>query len=379
MSDVTAPGNFARTSTRPTLGLRDALTMAGRSLRLSRRNVEALLTSVALPIMLMLLFVYLLGSAIHTGTRYVTYVVPGVLLLCAGFGSATTAVSVSQDTTGGIIDRFRSLDVGGAAVLAGHVAASVVRNAVSTVLVLGVAFLIGFRPNATALGWAAAGAILLVFIVAISWLSAAAGLLATSPEAASGFTFFVIFLPYPSSAFAPIATMPGWIHGFAHYQPATPIIGSIRGLPLHTAVGDTPGGRWPGAGGLVRRHPRRRRRGLRRAFPPPHRRLTRGVPCDCPTCLSTSWGSGRAARPKLLDLEYGIYATTCQNVLRGKTTFWLHDLGPERRAGRPEEIAGDQRATTVDPAPGLSGYVFWPILRSLRRSPAICSRHADVT
>ena len=220
--------------------LTDSFTMIGRSLRLSRRNIDALMTSLMLPIMLMLLFVYLFGGAIHTGTAYVTYVVPGVLLLCAGFGSSLTAVSVSNDMTGGIIDRFRSMDVGGAAVLAGHVAASAVRNAASTLLVFGVAFLIGFRPHAGPLDWLAAAAVLLAFILAISWLSAAVGLLAKSPEAAGGFTFFVMFLPYPSSAFVPIDTMPTWLHGFARHQPATPVIETIRGLLLGTPVGNSP-------------------------------------------------------------------------------------------------------------------------------------------
>src|SRR3954467_4261633 len=116
------------------------LTMVGRCLRLSRRNLEALLTSLMLPIILMLLFVYLFGGAINTGGAYVTYVVPGVILLCAGFGSATAAVSVSQDMFGAIIDRFRSMGLSGASVLSGQVAASVARNLASTVLVFGVAF-----------------------------------------------------------------------------------------------------------------------------------------------------------------------------------------------------------------------------------------------
>ena len=218
----------------------DSLTMVGRSLRLTMRTPDALLTSLLLPVMLMLLFVYLFGGAIQTGTRYVTYVVPGVLLLCAGFGSATTAVTVSNDMTGGIVDRFRSLDVGGAAVLAGHVAASVARNLASTVLVFGVAFLIGFRPSAQPLDWLAAGGVLLVFMLAISWLSAAIGLLARSPEAAGGFTFFMAFLPYPSSAFVPIETMPTWLHGFAENQPVTPVIETLRGLLLGTPVGTSP-------------------------------------------------------------------------------------------------------------------------------------------
>ena len=182
----------------------------------------------------------LFGGAIQTGTRYVTYVVPGVLLLCAGFGAATTAVGVSQDLTGGIIDRFRSMDVAGAAVLAGHVTASVVRNLASTVLVLGVAFLIGFRPNAGPADWLAAGGVLLLFILAISWLSAAVGVLARSPEAAGGFAFFMVFLPYPSSAFVPIDTMPSWLHGFANNQPVTPVIETLRGLLLDAPVGSSP-------------------------------------------------------------------------------------------------------------------------------------------
>jgi len=220
--------------------LADSLTMAGRSLRLSIRTPDALLTSLLLPIMLMLLFVYLFGGAIQTGTRYVTYVVPGVLLLCAGFGAATTAVGVSQDLTGGIIDRFRSMDVAGAAVLAGHVTASIARNLASTVLVLGVAFLIGFRPNAGPTDWLAAAGVLLLFILAISWLSAAVGVLAKSPEAAGGFAFFMVFLPYPSSAFVPIDTMPAWLHGFANHQPVTPVIETLRGLLLDAPVGTGP-------------------------------------------------------------------------------------------------------------------------------------------
>jgi ABC-2 type transport system permease protein len=226
-------------------------TMVGRCLRLSRRKVDAMLTSLMLPIMLMLLFVYLFGGAINTGTRYVTYVVPGVILLCVAFGSSTTAVSVSEDMKGGIIDRFRSLDIGGAAVLAGHVAASVARNAASTVLVLGVAYLIGFRPSAGPLDWLAVAGILLLVVLAVSWLSAAVGLLAKSPEAAGGFTFFVMFLPYPSSAFVPIDTMPAWVHGFARHQPATPIIESVRGLLLHTPVGNGPWLALAWCGGLL--------------------------------------------------------------------------------------------------------------------------------
>jgi ABC-2 type transport system permease protein len=214
------------------LVLRHPATMIGRSLRMSRRNVDALLTSLMLPVMLMLLFVYLFGGAIQTGTKYVTYVVPGVLLLCAGFGASMTAVSVSHDMAEGVIDRFRSMDIGGSAVIAGHVVASVARNLVSTALVLGIAFAIGFRPQAGVAEWLAAIGVLVLFLLAISWFSAAIGLVARSPEAAGGFTFFVSFLPYPSSAFVPVATMPGWIQGFARHQPVTVVVETLRGLLL---------------------------------------------------------------------------------------------------------------------------------------------------
>lgn len=253
MSDLTAlgarPAGAARPTGLPAAGAGSARrastaaqwqVLAGRCLRLSRRNVEALLVSLTLPVLLMLMFVYLFGGAISTGTRYVTYVVPGVMLLCTSFGAATTAVAVSQDLTSGIVDRFRSLDVGGAALLAGHVLASVARNVVSTVLVFGVAFAIGFRPHASAAGWVAAAGVLLAFVLAVSWLSAAVGLVAGSPEAANGFTFLPTFLPYASSAFVPVATMPSWLHGFARNQPVTPVIETLRGLLLGTPVGAEP-------------------------------------------------------------------------------------------------------------------------------------------
>ncbi|MFD3329844.1 ABC transporter permease [Streptomyces sp. NPDC058701] len=217
-----------------------AVTLAGRSLRISRRQPDVLVTALMLPVMLMLIFVYFFGGAIDTGTAYVTYVVPGAMLLCAGFGAASTAVSVSQDMKDGVIDRLRSLDVGGVPILAGHVTASVARNLLSTALVLAVALAIGFRPQAGPLGYLAAAGLLFAYITAISWLAAALGLLADSPEAAGGFTFLMMFLPYPSSAFVPIDTMPGWLHGFADHQPLTPVIESLRALLLDRPAGDAP-------------------------------------------------------------------------------------------------------------------------------------------
>jgi ABC-2 type transport system permease protein len=214
--------------------------MIARCLRLGWRNTDALVTSLVLPIVLMLLFVYLFGGAINTGTAYKIYVVPGVLVLCAGYGSALTAVRVTEDMTGGVIDRLRSMNVGGTAMLTGHVVASAARNAVSSALVLGVAFAIGFRAHAEFVGWLGAAGLLMLFIVAISALSAVMGMLTRSAEAANGCTFALLFLPYPSSAFVPIGTLPPWIRGFARNQPATPVIEAIRGLLLSHPAGNAP-------------------------------------------------------------------------------------------------------------------------------------------
>ena len=210
----------------------DAMTMTGRSLRLSVRSPDAMLTALLLPVMLMVVFVYLFGGAVAIGTSYIEYVVPGVLLLCAVTGAATTAVTACQDMTGGIIDRFRSLDVPATVVLGGHVTASLVRNVVSTVLVAAVAAGLGFRPHSDPARLAAALGLLLLFVAAASWLAAAFGLAVSSPEAANGAMFFLMFLSYASSAFVPVRTMPWWLRGFARHQPATPVTETLRALLL---------------------------------------------------------------------------------------------------------------------------------------------------
>jgi ABC-2 type transport system permease protein len=212
----------------------DSLTLIGRSVRQSVRSIDALITAAVLPVMLLLLFVYVFGGAIRISGRYVDYVVPGIILLCAGFGSATTAVSVCQDMTGGAVERFRSLPIVSSAVLSGHVVASVLRNLASTAIVIGVALAIGFHPHAGVGEWLAAIGILILFMAAISWLAACFGLVARSPEAANAFSFVVMFLPYVSSAFVPTRTMPEALQWFADHQPVTPIIETLRSLLMGT-------------------------------------------------------------------------------------------------------------------------------------------------
>jgi ABC-2 type transport system permease protein len=210
--------------------LNDLQTLTGRALRLSLRNVDGLLTALMLPPIMMFMFVYFFGGAIHTGGRYIDFVVPGVLLVCVGFGAGTTAVSVSQDLSGAIVDRLRSMNVRGESLIASHVVASVARNLASAALAVTFAFVIGYRSHGDAADWLTAVALLTLFVLAISWFAAAIGILVRSPEAAQGITFIVSFLPYPSSAFVPVSTMPSWLRPFAANQPVSQVVDAIRAL-----------------------------------------------------------------------------------------------------------------------------------------------------
>lgn len=226
----------------PLLGwaVHDARMMIGRTLRRFPREIDTMIMAVMLPVMILLLFVYVFGGAIETGTEYVNYVVPGILLLCVGYGASATGVAVASDMTGGLMDRFRSMPVRPSSVLTGHVVASVVRNAVSTTLVIGVAFLIGFRPEAGPGRWLGVVALLALYVLALTWLAVCLGLLASSPEAANGFGFVITFLPYISSAFVPPETMPRVLELVATYQPVTPVTDTLRAWLLGMPDGANP-------------------------------------------------------------------------------------------------------------------------------------------
>jgi ABC-2 type transport system permease protein len=215
----------------------DSAAMVGRSVKHTARNLESLLMSVILPVVLMLMFVYVFGGAIDPTGHYANYVVPGIILLCTGYGAASTAVDVAQDMSEGVVDRFRSMPILSSAVLTGHVVASVARNALATVLVVGVAFLTGFRPDAGVVEWLAVAGVLLLWVLALSWVAVCFGLIARTVEGANGFTFLVLFLPYLSSAFVPVETMKGGLRAVAAHQPVTPVTETLRGLLLGTPVG----------------------------------------------------------------------------------------------------------------------------------------------
>jgi ABC-2 type transport system permease protein len=225
-----------------TYAISDANVMVTRCIRRSLRDPEAFFTALMLPVVLMLLFVYVFGGALNAGVKYVDYVVPGLIVLCAGFGAGTTAVAVATDMSNGIVDRFRSMPIASSAILVGHIAASLVRNMIATALVIGVGLGIGWRPVASPAQWLAAGAMIVGFILAMSWLAAAVGLLARSAEAANSFTFVLMFLPYVSTAFVPARTMPGPLRAFATHQPFTYIVETMRALWMgQTSTGASTG------------------------------------------------------------------------------------------------------------------------------------------
>ncbi|MBD5786545.1 ABC transporter permease [Cellulosimicrobium terreum] len=223
----------------PTSALRDVRTMVTRETRRQLRSVDGLITALVLPVAIMLVFVVIFGGAISGGSGdYIDYVVPGVLIMCLGFGSATAATAVSQDMTSGTIDRFKTLPIFGPSSLWGHVIASVARNLVSATVVVGVAIALGFRPDADPLGWVAVVAYAAFAVLAFTWLSAMLGLV-MSVEASQQVTMIFLFVPYLSSGFVPVDTMPTWLHGFAEHQPFTPIIETMRGLLSGSVDGTT--------------------------------------------------------------------------------------------------------------------------------------------
>ncbi|WP_091230369.1 ABC transporter permease [Microbacterium sp. 3J1] len=225
------PAPHAAVAPRPRLrGVTAESVFVGRSLRYSLRDGESLLMAILLPVMLMLMFTWVFGGAIDPSGGYVDYVVPGIILTCAGFGASSTALYVATDMRSGIIDRFRTMPVRASAVLTGHVVASLLRNLVATSIVIGVGVLVGFRPEASPAEWLALAGLIALYILAITYLFAAIGLAAGSPEGANGYGFILLFLPYLSSAFVPVASMPEWLQPVAAYQPITPIVDTIRGL-----------------------------------------------------------------------------------------------------------------------------------------------------
>jgi ABC-2 type transport system permease protein len=228
--------------------VRDSATMVRRNFRHTLRYPSALVMSLGVPTLLLLLFVEVFGGSLTAGIsepaadvggHYINYVVPGILLMAVGYGSSTTAMAVNGDMTEGIIARFRTMAISRSSVLTGHVIGALLRTMVSIGLLIGVAFLLGYRPNAGPLEWLAAIGLLALVVVALTWLAVAVGLLAKTAQGISPFILIVQVLPFISSALVPTASMSAAVRWFAQHEPLTPVTDTLRGLLLGGHVGSS--------------------------------------------------------------------------------------------------------------------------------------------
>ena len=222
----------------------DSATMLRRQLRHISRYPSLTLTLLGMPIVFLLLFVYEFGGTLGDGlgggsggrAEYVNYVTPGILLLAVAGGAAGTAIAIAMDMTQGIMARFRTMAIARVSVLTGHVVGSMIQTMLTVVVIVGVAVLVGFRPDATALEWVAAAGLLAMITFALTWLSVAMGLVSKTVEGASNLPQPLLFLPFLGSGFVPTDSMPTALRWFAEYQPFTPIMETLRGLLLGAPI-----------------------------------------------------------------------------------------------------------------------------------------------
>jgi ABC-2 type transport system permease protein len=218
--------------------LGDTAILTGRSLRHITRSPDTIITTLITPIAIMLLFVYVFGGAISQGSgSYVSYLLPGILLITIASGVSYTAFRLFGDLQSGIFERFQSMPIARPSVLWAHVLTSLNANLVSLVVVVGVALVMGFRSGAGVGAWLAVAGILVLFTLALTWLAVIPGLTAKTADGAGAFAYPLIFLPFISSAFVPTDTMPGPVRAFAEHQPVTVIVNAIRDLFTQQPVG----------------------------------------------------------------------------------------------------------------------------------------------
>ena len=216
----------------------DTAVLTGRSLKHVTRSVDTIITTAIIPVAIMLLFVYVFGGAIRSGSApYVTYLLPGILLITIASGISYTGFRLFMDMQSGIFERFQSLPIARSGVLWAHVLTSLIANLISLVIVVGVALVMGFRSGAGVGAWLAVAGILVLFTLALTWIAVIPGLTASSVAGASALSYPLIFLPFISSAFVPTDTMPGTVRWFAEHQPVTSIVNSIRDLFAGQPVG----------------------------------------------------------------------------------------------------------------------------------------------
>ena len=235
--------------TAPALATRDAVTMLRRNLLHLRRYPSLTVLVIGQPVVLLLLFVYVFGGTMGAGLpggggreAYLAYITPAILMITVCSLAAGTAISVATDMSGGIIARLRTMAVSRAAVLGGHVLSAMIQTVVALAAVVAVAVLLGLRSPAAPSAWLGATGLLLLVSFALTWLTVALGLASSSVEAASNTPMFLLFLPFLSSGFVPVESLPAGLQWFAEHQPFTPIMDTLRALLTGTPVG---GDGWP--------------------------------------------------------------------------------------------------------------------------------------
>lgn len=217
----------------------DLSVMCGRSIKHITRSADTIITTVFMPVAIMLLFVYVLGGAIQTNSgSYINYQLPGILLITASTGVTYTAYRLFNDKQHGIFDRFHSMPIAYSTPLWGHVFSSLISNMISVLVVVLVALALGFRSSAGVSSWLAVIGILVLFILTLTWVAVIVGVAAKTPDGATAFSYPLIFLPFLSSAFVPTETMPKALRIFAENQPVTSIVNSIRALLEEQPVGN---------------------------------------------------------------------------------------------------------------------------------------------
>ncbi len=210
----------------------DTLTLTRRNLLAVTRIPEALFFSTVQPIMFVLLFRYVFGGAIHTSeAEYVNYLMPGIFVQTVAFGAVSTSIGLAEDLQKGLIERFRALPMSRGAVLTGRTTADLVRNVFVVIIITVVGFLVGFRPTTGVAAYLAGIGLILLFAYALSWGFAVIGLSAPNSETAQIMSFPILFpLTFVSSAFVSVSSMPGWLQGFATYQPVSVTVTACRAL-----------------------------------------------------------------------------------------------------------------------------------------------------
>lgn len=216
------------------LAIYDGITMFKRCMILSFRNIEAVFLAILSPVLMMMLFVYVLGGAMNIGdTEYINYIVPGIVLQAIGQSALTTAVRVNEDMQGGIMNRFKSMPINKTALLIAHAFSAVLRSMVSTIIIFIIAFFMGFKPMADFGQWCMVIVLLFLTMMTIAWICILFGLIARTSESASGLSVIISVLPYFSSGFVPTETMPYFLRIFAQNQPITSIVESLRALLMN--------------------------------------------------------------------------------------------------------------------------------------------------